>query len=53
LIRLQAMIRSVNLTNVLGEIEDKAEGSKPIRIDPESAAMASHPNFVETEAGLQ
>ncbi|MGO9083721.1 MAG: helix-turn-helix domain-containing protein [Terriglobales bacterium] len=53
LARLQAMIRSVNLTTILGEIEDKAEGSKPIRIDPEYAAMASHPNFVETEAALQ
>jgi putative zinc finger/helix-turn-helix YgiT family protein len=53
LTRLQAMIRSVNLTAVLGEIEDKAEGSKPIRIDPEHAAMANRPNFVETEAALQ
>lgn len=51
--RLQTMIRSVNLTTVLGEIEDKAEGSKPIRIDPEHAAMASHPNFVEMETALQ
>jgi putative zinc finger/helix-turn-helix YgiT family protein len=50
---LRAMIRSVNLTAVLGEIEDKAEGSKPIRIDPEYAAMANCPNFVETEAVLQ
>jgi len=53
LTRLRAMIQSVNLTAVLGEIEDKVEGSKPIRIDPEYAAMAGRPNFVETEAVLQ
>jgi putative zinc finger/helix-turn-helix YgiT family protein len=50
---LQTMIRSVNLTAILGEIEDKAEGSKLIRIDPEHAAMANRPNFIETEAVLQ
>jgi putative zinc finger/helix-turn-helix YgiT family protein len=53
LTRLQTMIRSVNLTSVLGDIEDRVAGSKPIRIDPEHAAMASLPNFVETEAALQ
>jgi putative zinc finger/helix-turn-helix YgiT family protein len=50
---LQTMIRSVNLTSALSEIEDKVEGSKPIRIDPEHAAMASRPNFIETESALQ
>lgn len=53
LTRLQTMIRSVNLTAILGEIEDKAEGSKPIRLDPEYAAIAGRPNFVETETVLQ
>jgi len=53
LAELQTMIRSVNLTSVLGDIEDKAAGSKPIRIDPEHAAMALHSNFIETEAALQ
>jgi putative zinc finger/helix-turn-helix YgiT family protein len=51
--RLQTMIRSVNLTEVLGEIEDKIEGSTPVRIDPEYAALQSRPNFVETNAPLQ
>lgn len=53
LARLQSTIRSVNLTSVLGDIEDKVAGSKPIRIDPEHAAMASRPNYIETEAALQ
>lgn len=50
---LQNMLRSVNITTVLGEIEDKAEGSKPVRIDPEHVALESLSNFVETSAALQ
>jgi putative zinc finger/helix-turn-helix YgiT family protein len=53
LARIQNMVRSVNLTTALGEIEDKPEGSKPVRIDPEHLAMEGLPNFIETTAALQ
>ncbi len=52
--RLGRMVENLNLTTVLENIEDKREGSKPVRIDPDTlAAMDSTSQLVNTESRVQ
>jgi putative zinc finger/helix-turn-helix YgiT family protein len=52
--RLGRMVESLNLTTVLENIEDRREGSKPVRIDPDTlAAMDSTSQLVNTESRVQ
>ena len=54
LARMARMIKKTDLTTHLGEIEDKVEGSVPVRINPEYlSAMDGNNNLVLTPTGIQ
>jgi putative zinc finger/helix-turn-helix YgiT family protein len=53
LTRIQKMVRDVNLTSVLEQIDDKMQASKLVRIDPEQIALESLSGFVPNESALQ
>jgi putative zinc finger/helix-turn-helix YgiT family protein len=54
LARMARMIQKTELTSHLGDIEDKEEGSVPVRINPEYlSAMDSNSNLILTATGIQ